>query len=65
MAKESPAPAQNPAEADALKNAKKSTSVMKLVKIGVPIFVVQAIVVYFLTAKFILPTRPHDETGKK
>jgi flagellar protein FliL len=63
MAKETPAPGSS--EPEAAKSATKSFSTMKLIQIGVPIFVVQAVAVYFLTAKFIMPGAPASDTGPK
>jgi len=63
MAKETTAPASNAPEAEATRSAKKSLSTMKLVQIGIPIFIVQAIAVYFLTAKFILPSAAAPDPG--
>ncbi len=63
MAKETPAPASGAPEPEAAKNARKPFSTMKLIQIGVPIFIVQAIAVYFLTAKFILPGASVSSVG--
>jgi flagellar protein FliL len=63
MAKEPAPPAQNTPTPEQPKSEKPPFNTRKLVLLGVPIFVVQAVVVYFLTAKFILPaTAIHDVT---
>jgi flagellar FliL protein len=55
MAKAPATPAQQTPAPETAKTEKAPSNVKKMVMLGIPIFVVQAIVVYFLTAKFILP----------
>ncbi|MDH3252396.1 MAG: flagellar basal body-associated FliL family protein [Ignavibacteria bacterium] len=61
MAKESTTPAPNTQTPEQPKTDKPPFTARKLLQLGIPIFVVQAVAVYFLTAKFILPaTAAHD-----
>lgn len=53
MAKEAPAAEKKPAEAAPAE--KGGSNLKKMIMFGVPIFLVQLVVIYFLTAKFIVP----------
>ena len=61
MAKETLAPEQasQPPQPPA---APKGVTPMKLAIIGIPVFLVQLAVVYFLVAKFVAPSAPPSQT---
>lgn len=66
MAKDSPPPDQKPdTPASTPPAAAKSFSMKKVLVFGVPIFLVQVVLLYFLATKFLVPTTAVQATEKK
>lgn len=65
MAKEAQAPETKPENAPAAASAKKPMDMKKLIMIGVPLFIVQLALVFFLATKFLAPSGASHEPAKE